>query len=136
MPLLSGAQAAARLLAAQPDLAILILTKHQDDESLFAAMRAGARGYLLKGADSTEVTAAIQAVAQGRSCVRSRRRATQRVGHMQNVRWRRWGAPAQTGAQGNEPRVIAQANTGLSLAYVMAGGELESGWRPARRRCG
>ena len=65
MPLLSGAQAAARLLAARPDLAILILTMHQDDESLFAAMRAGARGYLLKGADSTEVTAAIQAVARG-----------------------------------------------------------------------
>jgi len=65
MPRLSGAQAAARLLAAQPDLAILILTMHQDDESLFAAMRAGARGYLLKGADSAEVTAAIQAVARG-----------------------------------------------------------------------
>jgi DNA-binding NarL/FixJ family response regulator len=58
-------QAAARLLAAQPDLAILILTMHQDDESLFAAMRAGARGYLLKGADGTQVTAAIQAVARG-----------------------------------------------------------------------
>ena len=65
MPRLSGAQAAARLLAAQPDLAILILTMHQDDESLFAAMRAGARGYLPKGADSAEVTTAIQAVARG-----------------------------------------------------------------------
>jgi DNA-binding NarL/FixJ family response regulator len=65
MPQLSGSQAAARLLAAQPDLAILILTMHQDDESLFAAMRAGARGYLLKGADSAEVAAAIQAVARG-----------------------------------------------------------------------
>ena len=65
MPRMGGAQAAARLLAAQPDLAILILTMHQDDESLFAAMRAGARGYLLKGADSSEVTAAVQAVARG-----------------------------------------------------------------------
>lgn len=65
MPRLSGAEAAAGLLAAQPDLAILILTMHQDDESLFAAMRAGARGYLLKGSDRTEITAAIQAVAQG-----------------------------------------------------------------------
>ena len=64
MPRLSGADAATRLLA-RPDLAILILTMHQDDESLFAAMRAGARGYLLKGSDRTEITAAIQAVAQG-----------------------------------------------------------------------
>jgi DNA-binding NarL/FixJ family response regulator len=65
MPHLSGAEAAARLLAIQPGLAILILTMHQDDESLFAAMRAGARGYLLKDADHTEITAAIQAVALG-----------------------------------------------------------------------
>jgi DNA-binding NarL/FixJ family response regulator len=65
MPRLGGAQAAARLLTAQPGLAILILTMHQDDESLFAAMRAGAMGYLLKGAGSEEVTAAIHAVARG-----------------------------------------------------------------------
>ena len=65
MPRLDGAQATARLLAVQPGLAILILTMHSDDESLFTAMRAGARGYLLKGADMAEVTAAIQAVAHG-----------------------------------------------------------------------
>jgi DNA-binding NarL/FixJ family response regulator len=65
MPRLGGAEAAARLLADAPGLAILILTMHSDDESLFAAMRAGARGYLLKGADRAELTAAIQAVARG-----------------------------------------------------------------------
>ena len=65
MPHLSGDQAAARLLTDQPDLAILILTMHQDDDSLFAAMRAGARGYLLKGSDCTAITTAIQAVARG-----------------------------------------------------------------------
>ena len=65
MPHLGGAQATARLLAGQPDLAVLILTMHQDDESLFTAMRAGARGYLLKGSDRAELTAAIEAVARG-----------------------------------------------------------------------
>ena len=65
MPRLGGAEAAARLLAETPGLAILILTMHSDDESLFAAMRAGARGYLLKGSDREELTAAIQAVARG-----------------------------------------------------------------------
>ena len=65
MPHLDGAQATARLLADQPDLAVLILTMHQDDESLFTAMRAGARGYLLKGSDRAELTAAIEAVARG-----------------------------------------------------------------------
>jgi DNA-binding NarL/FixJ family response regulator len=65
MPGLTGAQAAATLLAEQPELAVLVLTMHQDDESLFAAMRAGARGYLLKGSDRAELIAAIQAVARG-----------------------------------------------------------------------
>ena len=65
MPRLGGAEAAARLLADAPGLAILILTMHSDDASLFAAMRAGARGYLLKGSDRAELIAAIQAVARG-----------------------------------------------------------------------
>jgi DNA-binding NarL/FixJ family response regulator len=65
MPRLGGAEAAARLLADAPDLAVLILTMHSDDESLFAAMRAGARGYLLKGSDRAELTAAVHAVARG-----------------------------------------------------------------------
>jgi DNA-binding NarL/FixJ family response regulator len=65
MPRLGGAEAAARLLVDAPDLAVLILTMHSDDESLFAAMRAGARGYLLKGSDRAELTAAVHAVARG-----------------------------------------------------------------------
>jgi DNA-binding NarL/FixJ family response regulator len=65
MPGLTGAQAAATLLAEQPQIAVLVLTMHQDDESLFDAMRAGARGYLLKGSDRAELIAAIQAVARG-----------------------------------------------------------------------
>jgi DNA-binding NarL/FixJ family response regulator len=65
MPGLSGADAATQLVAEQPDLAVLILTMHEDEQSLFAAMRAGARGYLLKGSDRNELTAAIQAVARG-----------------------------------------------------------------------
>jgi DNA-binding NarL/FixJ family response regulator len=65
MPRLGGAEAAARLLADAPDLAVLILTMHSDDESLFAAMRAGARGYLLKGSDRAELAAAVHAVARG-----------------------------------------------------------------------
>jgi DNA-binding NarL/FixJ family response regulator len=65
MPHLGGAQAAKQLLADLPGLAILILTMHEDDESLFTALRAGARGYLLKGADRAELLATIQAVARG-----------------------------------------------------------------------
>src|SRR4051795_7534733 len=49
----------------QPSTGVLVLTMSEDDESVFAAMRAGARGYLLKGADTDEVVAAITAVARG-----------------------------------------------------------------------
>ena len=65
MPGMSGAEATARLRTAHPDVAVLVLTLHDDDESLFAAQRAGARGYQLKGADRAELVRAILSVAAG-----------------------------------------------------------------------
>jgi DNA-binding NarL/FixJ family response regulator len=65
MPNLGGADAVARLREKHPDVATLILTMHSDDTSLFAAMRAGARGYLVKGAGRAELVRAITAVAAG-----------------------------------------------------------------------
>ena len=50
---------------ADPDIGIIVLTMFDQDESIFAAMRAGARGYLLKGAEQQEILRAIRAVAQG-----------------------------------------------------------------------
>ena len=65
MPGMSGAEATRELRSSHPDLAVLVLTLHEDDESLFAALRAGARGYLLKGADRAELVRAILSVAAG-----------------------------------------------------------------------
>jgi DNA-binding NarL/FixJ family response regulator len=65
MPGMSGAEATAQLRQTRPDLAVLVLTLHDDDESLFAALRAGARGYLLKGADRAELVRGILSVAAG-----------------------------------------------------------------------
>jgi DNA-binding NarL/FixJ family response regulator len=65
MPNLDGAAATARLLAGQPRLAVLILTMHDDDESLVAALQAGARGYLVKGAGLAEIARAVRSVAHG-----------------------------------------------------------------------
>jgi DNA-binding NarL/FixJ family response regulator len=67
MPGLDGAGACRELLARQPDLGVLVLTMHADDESLVAALRAGARGYLLKGADKAELIRSILAVADGQA---------------------------------------------------------------------
>jgi DNA-binding NarL/FixJ family response regulator len=65
MPGMSGAEATERLRTEHADVAVLVLTLHEDDESLFAALRAGARGYLLKGADRAELVRAILSVAAG-----------------------------------------------------------------------
>lgn len=67
MPGLNGIQATARILERQPQTRIVMLTMLEDDASVFHAMRAGARGYLLKGADPQEVLSVIRAVAEGQA---------------------------------------------------------------------
>ena len=64
MPELSGLEATRRVLAASPHVAVLMVTMY-DDESVFAAMRSGARGYLLKGADRDELGRAVTAASKG-----------------------------------------------------------------------
>jgi len=64
MPGLNGIEATRRIRAQHAQIAILIVTM-LDDDSVFAAMRAGARGYVLKGAEPAETIRAIRAVAQG-----------------------------------------------------------------------
>jgi DNA-binding NarL/FixJ family response regulator len=65
MPRLSGAAAIDELSRRHPGLGVLVLTMHEDDASLFGALRAGARGYLLKGANREEIVRAVLAVAGG-----------------------------------------------------------------------
>jgi DNA-binding NarL/FixJ family response regulator len=65
MPNTSGVEATRRILARQPEIGVLMLTMLEDDTSVFAAMRAGARGYILKGAAPDEIVRAITSVAAG-----------------------------------------------------------------------
>lgn len=65
MPGMDGVEATRRVVGASPHIGVLVLTMHDDDDSVFAAMRAGARGYLLKGSDGAEITRAVAAVAGG-----------------------------------------------------------------------
>lgn len=65
MPEMNGIAATEKILDANPHIGIIVLTMLEDDDSVFAAMRAGARGYVLKGADKAEMLRAIHAVAQG-----------------------------------------------------------------------
>jgi DNA-binding NarL/FixJ family response regulator len=65
MPVLNGVEATRRITARLPGTAELVLTMLENDESVFAAMRAGAKGYLLKGADRAEIGRALDGVAHG-----------------------------------------------------------------------
>lgn len=65
MPERGGLWAIAELTGQRPDFRILVVTLFEDDDSVFAALKAGARGYVLKDADEGEMLRAILAVAQG-----------------------------------------------------------------------
>jgi DNA-binding NarL/FixJ family response regulator len=67
MPGIDGAEATRRIRATLPDTQVLVLTTYADDESLFPALRAGARGYLTKDASAEEIEQAIRTVAAGRT---------------------------------------------------------------------
>jgi DNA-binding NarL/FixJ family response regulator len=65
MPVLGGVEAAKQILEVLPSLGVLVLTMHEDDELVFAAMKAGARGYLVKTTDDDEIVRAVQAIGAG-----------------------------------------------------------------------
>lgn len=65
MPGLNGIEATRRILHTSPHISVLMLTMFEDDDSVFAAVRAGARGYVLKGALKAEILRAIQVVSSG-----------------------------------------------------------------------
>jgi len=62
---IDGIEATRQIKAAVPETAVVMLTMHEDDDTVFAAMRAGAAGYVVKGASQEEIDRAIRAVAAG-----------------------------------------------------------------------
>ena len=72
MPGLGGIEAIRRLAAEHPAVAVLVLTMSEDDDSLFAALRAGARGYLLKEASADDIARAVVTVARGQTVLGAR----------------------------------------------------------------
>jgi len=65
MPDLDGIEATRQITCTHPAVAVLVLTQYDDDESITAALRAGARGYVLKGAGASELILAVRTVASG-----------------------------------------------------------------------
>ncbi len=69
LPDMSGVEAVRRILAARPATRVLVISLYQDDGSVDTALRAGARGYVVKDAPAEEVVAAVQAVASGSAVI-------------------------------------------------------------------
>lgn len=65
MPEMSGIEATRAITSASPDVAVVVLTMFEGDDSVVAAVRAGARGYVLKGAGQTQILRAVHAVGGG-----------------------------------------------------------------------
>jgi DNA-binding NarL/FixJ family response regulator len=65
MPELNGIEATRQITAANPEIGVIVITMFEDDDSVFAAMRAGARGYLLKGAQRDDILRAVRAIGSG-----------------------------------------------------------------------
>lgn len=65
MPGMNGIEATRRILATSPHIKVLVVTMFEEDDSVFAAMRAGARGYVLKDADQDELVRAVTAISRG-----------------------------------------------------------------------
>jgi DNA-binding NarL/FixJ family response regulator len=65
MPGMNGIEATRAIVDTSPHVGVLVITMYEDDDFVFAAMRAGARGYVLKGAKQAEMLRAIRAVANG-----------------------------------------------------------------------
>jgi DNA-binding NarL/FixJ family response regulator len=115
MPRLTGLHAARQIKAQVPDLAVLMLSMHEDDAYFFESLEAGASGYVSKRGADADLIGAIRTVADGRTFLSSR---------TQQALMRQWledGAPAEdlTPRELEVVKLIAEANTNRQIADAL-----------------
>ena len=110
MPGVNGIEATRRILSTHPNLGIIMVTMLEDDASVFSAMRAGARGYVLKGAHHEEILQAIRVVAAGQA-VFGPAIATRMMNFFQGLT----GAPRTEGAAQAFPELTEREREVLTL---------------------
>lgn len=120
MPGMNGIEATERVVAEHPGTRVLILTTFDLDEYAFAALRAGASGFLLKDARPAELVAAIRAVASGDAVVSPR--VTRRMLEMFAGRLPRPGESDDGAAHGPDPRLAALTPRELEVLRAVAEG--------------
>ena len=119
MPDLDGIEATRQINHADPAPAVVVLTMFQDDDSVFAAMRAGARGYLLKGSDQDEIVRAIRAVAKGEA-IFAEEIATRVINHFaQGTESTNASFPALTEREREVLEMIAAGKGNATIAHQL-----------------
>jgi DNA-binding NarL/FixJ family response regulator len=122
MPGLNGVEATRRILTTRPETAVLVVTMFDDSASVLAAIRAGARGYLVKGADREEILRAVHAAAAGEAIFSSA--AAQHVtDHLAGAR--RAAAPVFPGLTSREHEILellaaGYTNTAISERFHLS----------------
>ena len=111
MPGTNGIDATRRIVEAAPHVAVLVLTMFDDDESVLAAVRNGARGYLLKGARQSEVSRAVQAAHAGEAIFGPA--VARRLAALVDVPTEPAGLPAVPGLTAREVEVLDRVAAGL-----------------------
>jgi DNA-binding NarL/FixJ family response regulator len=114
MPVLDGIAATRRLRVEQPDVRVIALTTFDDDEEVFAALRAGAVGYLLKDVSSARLVEAVLAAARGESVLQPS------VAAKVVARFARM--PADDAAPRPQPLVVPLSDRELEVVRLLAGG--------------
>ena len=114
MPVLDGIAATRRLRVEQPDVRVIALTTFDDDEEVFAALRAGAVGYLLKDVSSARLVEAVLAAARGESVLQPSV-AAKVVAQFARM-------PAEDAAPRPQPLVVPLSDRELEVVRLLAGG--------------
>jgi DNA-binding NarL/FixJ family response regulator len=111
----SGVVATREIIARRPALGVLVVTMMDDDDNILAALRAGARGYLLKGAGPTEIERAVRAVAAGEMLL-APAVVERALPHLAGARVRTRTFPQLTDREHEVLELVAQGLDNLSIA--------------------
>ena len=121
MPDVNGIEATRQIAQTSPHIAILVLTMYDDDDSVYAAMQAGARGFELKGASKSEILRAIRDVAAG-AAIFSPAIATRMMNYFSQLRDHaaRYAFPELTEREREILTLIAQHRTNQEIAQMLS----------------
>jgi DNA-binding NarL/FixJ family response regulator len=119
MPNVNGIEATRRILQESPNVRVLVVTLFEDDDSVFMALRAGARGYVLKDADEEEMVLSIRAVGRGEAIV-SPAVATRGLAYFSKPAVLPQVFPTLTGREREILNLIAQGHPNPSIAKQLS----------------